>query len=251
MKWNSQLYDAKHAFVSKLGQGVLDLLAPRHGELILDVGCGTGHLSHEIQLRGANVVGIDNSQEMIDLAKENYPTVNFRLADVTQLTERGEYDAVFSNAVLHWVHRAAEAVKCMSRSLKPDGRFVVEFGGKGNVQRIVSTLQTVVAEKWGIHVTATNYFPSISEYTSILEAHGIEVLQAELFDRPTPLEDGEKGLENWIKMFRRSVLEQIPGTQHAELLDEIANRLQTDLFRDGIWYADYRRLRIVGRKVNT
>jgi len=248
MKWDTKLYDNKHGFVTKYGQGLLELLAPKPGERILDVGCGTGHLTYQIAQAGALASGLDASPEMIDTAHSAYPQIEFMLADAAEFSVANPYDAIFSNAALHWVHRAEEAVKCMSRALRTGGRFVVEFGGKGNVVQIYSALEQSIEELTGQKVKAANYFPSVGDYASLLEKHGIAVEMAMLFDRPTPLDEGEKGLENWIRMFRRPVIESLPLEMTTLVMDRIKLRLRGKLFHDGSWYADYRRLRIVGRK---
>lgn len=248
MKWDTSLYDQKHSFVTKYGEGVLELLAPQAGERILDLGCGTGHLTARIAEAGAEVVGLDSSQEMIDQARAAYPNIEFVVADASDFLLDRPFDAVFSNAALHWVHRAEAAVLCMARALKPGGRLVAEFGGKDNVRRIYTTLEELVFEKTGLQVSAQNFFPSISLYAGLLELHGFEVRSAWLFDRMTRLEEGEDGLENWITMFRRPVVEMIPPDLKPEIMEEIKNRLRSELYMDGAWHADYRRLRIVAHK---
>ena len=248
MKWDSGFYDRKHSFVTRYGEGVLALLAPMPGERILDVGCGTGHLTQMISRSGAIVTGIDSSVEMIATAHASYPEVEFVVADAANFTFERPFDAIFSNAALHWVHEAEAAVRCMAQALRPGGRFVVEFGGKGNVRRIYSTLEQVVRERTGLTLSAENYFPSIGEYSPLLERHGLQVQRAELFDRFTRLEDGPDGLRNWIRMFRRTVMEQVPEEQAGAILDEVEARTREALFKDGAWHADYRRLRIVAHK---
>lgn len=249
MKWDTTLYDDKHAFVTQYGAGVLELLAPQPNEQILDVGCGTGHLTQMIALAGAIPTGLDSSAEMIATARSAYPDLKFVQADVADFVIDHTFDAIFSNAALHWVHRAEEAVVCMSRALRPGGRFVVEFGGKGNVQQIYSTLEQALEEIAGIPVSLANYFPSLAEYSTLLERHGIEVTQAMLFERPTRLEAGEAGLENWIRMFRGQAFATLSDAVQRDVIDRVQQRLRNSLFHDDAWYADYRRLRIVGRKV--
>ncbi len=246
MRWDSGLYDDRHSFVSQLGRGVLDLLSPQAGEHILDVGCGTGHLTHEIAQRGANVLGLDSSPEMIAKARAAYPNIEFRVGDIAEFTSAQKFDAIFSNAALHWVHRAEVAVGKMAEALRVGGRFVVEFGGKGNVQQIVHSLDESIFELSGVRLDACNYFPSISQYTLLLEKHGIEVRSAELFDRPTPLEGGEAGLENWLRMFRGHVLNTLLPEVQMQVIEYTKGKLRATLWRDDTWIADYRRLRIVG-----
>jgi len=250
MEWNTSLYDDKHGFVTKLGAGVLELLAPQPEERVLDIGCGTGHLAAQIAKSGAIVTGLDNSAEMISVARQTYPNIEFILADASTFTWDRTFDAIFSNAALHWVHRAEEAIVCMSRTLRPGGRFVVEFGGKGNVRRIYKALESSVLELTGRAITASNYFPSIAEYSTLLERHGLEVEQAHLFDRWTRLESGNEGLANWLRMFRRPVIESLDDASRSAVIDRVQSQLRSELYIGGTWHADYRRLRIVARKVS-
>ncbi len=251
MRWDTSLYDGRHSFVTQYGEELLTLLKPERGERILDIGCGTGHLTAQIAAAGAIVTGLDHSEEMLEVARRNYPELRFVQADAAQFTLEQSFDAVFSNAALHWVHRAEDAVRCMSRALRTDGRFVVEFGGHGNVRQICSALEHALVELLGKSITVENYFPSIAQYSSLLEKYGIEVSFATLFDRPTRLDDGADGLANWIRMFRRGVLDELTADQQRQLIDAVEDRLRPSQYRDHAWYADYRRLRIVGQKLST
>jgi trans-aconitate 2-methyltransferase len=249
-KWDTTLYDNKHSFVYKFGEDLLDLLSPKQSERILDVGCGTGHLTAKIAERGATVIGLDNSAEMIATAQKNYPRIEFVLADVAdektfKLSKR--FDSIFSNATLHWVENANNAVKNMSRLLKPNGRFVVEFGGKGNVEHIQRAVKDALCDLLGACPRFGWYFPSVGEYASLLEEFGFEVNAAWLFDRPTPLE-GEEGLRNWIKMFGSVMFFDLDDDIKKRATDRAVNLLREKLYRDGSWFADYRRIRIVATK---
>ena len=136
-QWNAAQYDANHAFVYEKAKGLVDLLSPKAGERILDLGCGTGALTAEIASRGAEVLGVDGSEEMVSRARERFPALRFEVLDARQLRFDAEFDAVFSNAVLHWIPESEQVIAGIARALKPGGRFVAEFGGRGNIQRLV------------------------------------------------------------------------------------------------------------------
>jgi len=244
--WKANLYDASHSFVWKFGAALLELLEPKAGERILDLGCGTGALTAQIVAAGAEVVGIDSSPEMIDQARRSYPNLSFHVADARSFTVEGRFDAVFSNAVLHWVKEPEQAVSRIRTALKPGGRFVAEFGGKGNTQKMVAALQRQAAAFGITDYEIPWYFPAIAEYTGVLERHGFEVTFATLFERPTPLE-GEMGLRKWFEMFCGSLLERLKHGDRESFLGALESELQPLLYRDGTWLADYRRLRVVAR----
>lgn len=243
-QWDSALYDQKHSFVYEYGQDLLNLLQPQPNELILDLGCGTGHLTNQIAQSGAHVVGLDHSEQMLETARQQYPQIEFIQSDASAFSLPKPCDAIFSNAVLHWVKRATGAAACIARALKPGGRFVAEFGGHGNVANIVEAVQTVVSSLTHAEVRHPWYYPSIGEYATLLEAQGLETRQAFLFDRFTKLE-GEDGMRNWLAMFGESMFVDLPAEAKEMALTEIEARLRATNFKDGVWYADYRRLRIV------
>lgn len=241
MNWNASTYESDCSFVWKAAADLLDLLNPQPGERILDLGCGTGHLTHAIAERGAEVTGLDASPDMLGQARQNYPALSFTLADASSFTFDRPFDAVFSNAVLHWVRNAGAAAACIAAALKPGGRFIAEFGGKGNVARLLAAAKQVAPE-------AENpwFFPSIAEYAGVLERHGLETQSASLFDRLTPL---ESSIQEWFEMFGEPVLAPVPKHRRAVVLDDIAAVLRPALFRDGQWWVDYRRLRVKAVRV--
>jgi trans-aconitate methyltransferase len=248
-RWNAQLYDQKHAFVSEYGDELLALLNPRANEVILDLGCGTGRLTKAIAGYGAQVVGIDNSPSMIAAARSGYPELEFVEANAKNFSFPYSFDAIFSNAALHWILDAESAVRCVSSCLKTDGRLVAEFGGKGNVMSIAQALRATLREHDRADESPWWYFPSIAEYAALLERHQMEVTFAVLFDRLTKLAEGEAGLRNWIEMFRGELFRDIGLELKGHILNRVEDRLRNNLFLDGSWYADYRRLRIVAVKV--
>lgn len=246
-QWKPDLYDDKHSFVWKLGASVVELLAPQPGERILDVGCGTGQLTARIAESGADVVGLDNSPGMIDEARRLFPQLEFQLADAHDFEVLQPFDAVFSNAALHWISEPDKVVQCIANALKDDGRLAVEFGGKGNVHYLSRAIETACQAVLSVSVPHPWYFPSIAEFASVLEQHDLEVTQAALIDRPTPL-DGDTGCRNWVRMFGQHWLAQIPAEQHEVFLAKVEEIARPDLLRDGVWHADYRRIRVVARK---
>lgn len=235
MNWDAQRYQ-RHSYVWKHGAGVVELLAPCAGEFIVDLGCGSGQLTARIAESGARVMGIDRSAEMIAQARANFPHIDFRVADATDFRLDAPADAVFSNAVLHWVRDAQAAIQCVVRALKPGGRFVLEMGGRGNTRMLLDAVREAVGE-----ISLPWFYPSIGEYAALLEAAGLEMQFATLFDRPTVVE-GENGLEDWLVMFG-GVL-NLTAEQRAE----IVRRLQGRMYRDGNWVLDYRRLRVAAVK---
>lgn len=247
--WDSTLYDDKMSFVSKFGKGVIELLYPQPGEKILDLGCGTGDLTKEISTSGAIVTGMDNSASMLEKARQKYPDLEFLLGDGETFRTAKEYDAVFSNAALHWMKRPAEVITSVWLALKSGGRFVAEFGGKGNVQIIKEATQTVL-DRHEINTSQINpwYYPSIGEYASLLEQQGFRVPYAVHFDRSTQLEGGENGLRHWLDMFSGAFFSGLPDNKKSELYAQIEDEVRPKLFRDGSWFADYVRIRVMARK---
>ena len=245
--WNSALYDQKHAFVFEYGKSLVSMLAPQPGETILDLGCGTGHLAADIAQSGAHVIGIDGSPEMIEKARATYPTLQFQVADARAFSFPDTFDAIFSNATLHWIKEAEDVIKNMAASLKPSGRLVAEMGGKGNVESVLAATRQAIQEITQQEVDDGWYFPSIGEYTPLLEKHGLQVQSAILFDRPTRLE-GTDGLRNWLRMFGARMLRNIPEIQQAEVFTRVEDSLRDRFFKGDHWIADYRRLRFTAIK---
>lgn len=229
--WDVERYEARHAYVWNYGRGVIDWLDPQPGETILDLGCGAGQLTNEIAAKGAHVTGIDSAPSMVAQSRINYPNVVFQLADACTMTFDNQFDAVFSNAVLHWVRPPEIAAHNIARALKPGGRFICEFGGKGNVASIL---------KVAAGHTPDWFYPSIAEYSKILEASGLEVLEATLFDRPTKLE-GADGMEDWLKMFVKALT--------GDALAQAVELLRPTQWNGDHWTVDYRRIRVKAVKL--
>ncbi|MBM7650234.1 trans-aconitate methyltransferase [Bacillus ectoiniformans] len=249
--WNANLYDGKHSFVSMFGSDLIDILAPQKGEKIIDLGCGTGDLAKKLFDLGVNVIGVDKSENMISSAKSKYPSIYFEAKDAIKLEYNCEFDAVFSNATLHWIKPPNLALQNIYNGLKHGGRFVAEFGGKGNVQKITSEILNQRKEA-GYEFDIENfpwYYPSIGEYTSLMEEAGFRVTFAQHFDRPTPL-TGYNGLRNWIEMFGSSLLDDLSEITKNHIIANAELNLKGTSFnqQNNSWTADYKRIRVIGIK---
>ena len=244
-EWDANRYEWSGGFVWEYGEDVLSFLDPQPGERILDLGCGTGHLSAKIESYGADVLAIDSSVSMITQARENYPEIVFAVIDAAEMNLGPEFDAVFSNAALHWINRPSVLVANVWSALRPNGRFVAEFGGAGNIKSIVDATHRA-RKKAGLRVFTDNpwYFPTVEEYTTVLENEDFSVTDALLFERPTPLEGGEEGMNRWLELFAKPLMKDLGVDQRSKVIGLVEEDLRADMFRNGIWIADYVRIRI-------
>lgn len=242
--WSSAGYDRHARFVSDLGEAVLDWLAPKPGERILDLGCGDGALTTRLVEAGANVVGVDTSEALLAAARAR--GIDARLMDGQRLDFNHAFDAVFSNAALHWMPRASDVIGGVARALRPGGRFVAEFGGHGNVAAILTALRAVARRRRvDARLAGGFFYPTPDEYRALLAARGFSIPRIGLFPRPTPLPTGMRG---WLETFRRPFFDQFSREEREAVLDEVEALLAPAL-RDGEgrWTADYMRLRVEAR----
>jgi len=238
--WNPESYERNAGFVADLGAGVFDLLAPKAAERILDLGCGHGKLTEKITAIGADVIAVDASPEQVQGALAR--GLDARIMDARRLTFEDQFEAVFTNAALHWVKEAALVIEGVKKALVPGGRFVGEMGGAGNVARVAQGVGRVM-ESRGLALADywPWYFPTVADYGGHLEVAGFSVRHIELFARPTPIPGDIIG---WLETFGESFLEPVPEGERATFLGDVRDDLAADMQDDeGRWSVDYVRLR--------
>ena len=240
-QWDAAEYARVGGFVPALGLAALELLDPQPGEAILDVGCGDGVLTEKIIERGASVVGIDNSLDMIAAARAR--GLDARLMDAAQLKFGEAFDAAFSNATLHWVLDRERAARAIWFALKPGGRFAGEMGGEGNLLRLREALDAeLIGRGFVPPIEASNWYPAVEEFVAVYEVAGFRDIDARLIERPTPL---DHGVAAWVLTFRTGWLDRagVPIDERATIADAVAERVGSNI-------ADYVRLRFIMRKPN-
>jgi SAM-dependent methyltransferase len=243
--WSPEQYAENARFVSDLGMPVIELLAPRTGERILDLGCGDGSLTKKLVALGCQVVGVDASPAMAAAARAL--GLDARVLDGQCLPFRREFDAVFSNAALHWMKQPEAVLAGVWRALKPGGRFVGECGGYGNTATVVRALERALRRR-GINTDAMNpwYFPTLAEYRTRLAAQGFLVRTIALIPRPTPL-PGDLG--GWLETFAQSFMAPVPIVERTAFLAEVADLCRSMLCdAHGHWIVDYVRLRFAATR---
>jgi len=243
--WDPDRYAKNARFVTELGAPVVELLQPRPNERILDLGCGDGVLTETLASMGCDVVGVDSSGAQVDAARRR--GLKAFVMDAEALSFDREFDAVFSNAVLHWVRDADRMIAGVRHALKPGGRFVAEMGGHGCVAKIVEALYAALSRR-NIDGEACNpwTFPSVADYRRRLERAGFDVTTIALIPRPTPLPGR---MTEWLETFAESFTSALPPSQRPSFLAEVEEALRPDLRdSDGRWTADYVRLRFAANK---
>lgn len=238
-RWDAADYARVGRFVSDLGEAALDLLDPKMGERILDVGCGDGALTHKIVERGADVVGVDNSPELVAAARAI--GLDVLEMDAADMTFDAEFDAAFSNAALHWMLDKDRVAQATFRALKRGGRYAGEMGGDGNLTRLRQTLDAeLVARGYPPPLESSNWYPSVEDFAAVYEAAGFTEVDARLIERPTPMPNG---IGQWVTTFRRGWLDRagVPEDERAEIGEAVAETVGTN-------NADYVRLRFIMRK---
>lgn len=241
-KWDAEGYQESFSFVYQYGDDVLSWLDISPGMRVLDIGCGNGILTAKMAEKGALVTGIDSSLEMFALAKQAHASLTFIHMDATQMHFDDEFDAVFSNAVFHWISDQHRLISGISRSLKKGGHLVCEFGGEGCALEVHKALQSAF-EKHGLVYRHAFYFPTIGMYAPLLEEHGLKVTQASLFPRPTKLTAGDT-VTDWINMFITQPFAGVSESVKKDILTQAEKTLMPVLYQDNAWFIDYVRIRI-------
>lgn len=247
VKWDAKGYTKNFKFVHQYGEDVLNLLEIKKGMKVLDLGCGNGALTKKLAEMGADIIGMDASYDMLEVARVNYPELTFLQGDATKFTLDQPVDIIFSNAVFHWINNQDDLLEHVANALNINGYLVCEFGGYGNIETIHSSLRKAF-ERRGLEYQHNFYFPTIGEYSQILEKHNLKVTYATLFDRKTELL-GEDGMMDWIKMFVTQAFQNVERELAEEIRKEAVQNLRSKLYQDGVWYADYVRIRIKAQKI--
>lgn len=244
IEWDADKYTKDFSFVHQYGNGVVELMDCEKGSSLIDLGCGNGALTKALQEKGFRVTGMDSSRELLETARRNYPDISFIQADAADFSVEEAVDAVFSNAVFHWIDREKQTdmLACVFKALKEKGQFVFEFGGHGNNALIHSALGEVFSEH-GYEYKMPFYFPTIGEYAALVEQAGFQVRYAVLFDRFTELK-GSDGLKEWIHMFVKTPFVTMDDVEEEEIICQAVERLRSVLYRECRWYADYVRIRM-------
>ncbi len=245
--WNARLYGDTARYMSGLGEPLVDVLAARPDERVLDLGCGDGALTEKIVACGADVVGVDSSEAMVLDARLR--GLDARVVDAYSLPFDGEFDAVFSNSALHWMMRPDELIREVWRSLRVGGRFVGELGAAGNVATVLTALSRVLSTR-GINIDEVNpfYFPGADEYGRRLAAHGFSVESIEVFDHRTRI-PGDVG--DWLRNFGHTFFQSLSENERAAAVAEVVEAVRPALCdEDGGWAIDHVRLRFVARRMD-
>ena len=247
MKWDASVYDRRHGFVAEYGRALLDLVPDDPALSVLDLGCGTGTLTAQLAANGRRVVGADSSPEMIERARAQYPDLDFRVCDALALPFDGEFGAVFSNAVFHWIGDHDALLRNIRRALKPGGLLICEFGAAGNVQTIRDAFATACSER-GLTVHPRFNMPTAEVFGRRLTDCGFAIDGLYAFDRPTPL-TGSDGLACWIKQFFANELAALPEAVRPAVIARAEALARPALWDGEQWIADYRRLRAVAHRL--
>lgn len=243
INWDAKGYKENFSFVHEYGEDVVSLLKSPKGAAVLDLGCGNGALSVKLLEKGYKVIGMDTSEAMLEIAKAQYPYMTFLQGDACSFHLKEPLDAIFSNAVFHWIDASIHPhMLChLAGQLKTGGELVCEFGGNGCAETVHAALERAFAKR-GLVYPRVFYFPTIGEYAPLLEEAGFRVEYAVLFDRPTK-QKTEDGFKDWVNMFDKAPFEGMDEALKDEIIEEAEAESKEKLYHDGSWYIDYVRIR--------
>lgn len=232
------------------GNGLLQqYISKNPNQRILDIGCGPGNLTKELQPLGSFVLGIDSSEQLINQAQTSYPDVKFQVMDALEINYDKEWDIIFSNAVFHWIENQDLLLDNIYKALKPNGRLICEFGECRNVETLTTAFESCLKEMgYAYHCRFQRY--TVEAYGELLRKHGFEVEKSFDYARPLPLPDGEAGLRNWIKRFFAIELKEIPISKHEEICSKMEEMTREKLWDGEQWIADHHRLRVIAHIEN-
>lgn len=244
MEWNSLLYDDKHDFVSEYGKGLLEFIPDNKEQSILDLGCGTGTLTAQLYNLCGKIIGVDSSSSMIDKAKKEYRNIEFMVCDALNLPFESEWDIVFSNAVFHWINDHNALLQNIHKVLKPQGMLICEFGANGNISTIENAFSEA-SNELGFEYNPKFNFPTVENFSKLLENNDFIIDKIYDYDRPTVLKDEEQGLVNWMRQFFSSEISIMPANTKAVVFERVEQLTKSSLWNGKEWVADYRRLRAI------
>lgn len=247
MDWNAKEYSRNAFYVSRYGEELIEILDPHKGEYILDLGCGDGTLARKIGERGPRMHCVDYSETMVmEARKKGIPST---VLDAHKISFDQTFDAVFSNAAMHWMKQPKDILRNVFRALKPGGRFVAELGGTGNLLTITDAITRILKEEYRLDYRGYDpwFFPTVDEYRALLTEAGFEIASLTLFERPTPL---PHGFVEWFRLFAEPFLVDIPPEKHDQFCQQVARAVQPKLYDSAkeVWIIDYVRLRFVARR---
>lgn len=245
IKWNAKEYTDSFQFVHQYGESVTELLTVPQGSYVVDLGCGNGALTEKLKEKGYQVRGIDASENMLEQARRFHPDIDFERADATNFILDKKADAIFSNAVFHWIDNQEKLIANLAANIRRGGELVFEFGGKGCAETVHSELEKAFIKR-NYTYPRTFYFPTIGEYAPLLEKNGFRVEYAVLFDRFT---EQKNGIDEWIHMFNMQCFKDIPETDRDEIIREAVENCREKLYAGGKWYVDYVRIRMRARRL--
>lgn len=247
MDWNVLPYSEDFHFVQRNGEQLLEQLPKRKGQKVLDIGCGTGELTNRMHEMGLDVVGIDFSNAMLNMAKKKYPHLSLYIKDASKFTMFDSYDVVFSNAVFHWIENQEGLIHSIVDVLKLGGTLLCEFGGSKNtecIHKVLGKVFSLIGHKY----RHSFYFPTVEDYCNRLESHGLQVVEANYFDVPVRL-NKQEDIRKWLYRYHMKALQVLEETVQKEVVEDAIKRLKPILYRDSCWYIDYTRIRIRAKKL--